>query len=81
MRYYLRELFVLINFSRFNFRKNIKFEYVKNIDNPNITIIDVRVRNIRNEVLCLTQRQKDMHDAVSPYFTSFSQHNLLPDEI
>lgn len=81
MRYYLRELFVLINFNSFNIRKNIKFEHVKNIDNPNITIIDVRVRNIRNEVLCLTQRQKDMHDAVSPYFTSFSQHNLLPDEI
>lgn len=81
MRYYLRELFVLINFNSFNIRKNIKFEHVKNIDNPNITIIDVRVRNIRNEVLCLTQRQKDMHDAVSPYFTSFSQHNLLQDEI
>lgn len=81
MRYYLRELFVLINFNSFNIRKNIIFEHVKKIDNPNITIIDVKVKNIRNEVLCLTQRQKDMHDAVSPYFTSFSQHNLLPDEI
>ncbi len=81
MRYYLRELFVLINFNRLNVRRNIIFEHVKNIDNPNKTIIDVRVRNIRNEVLCLTQRQKDMHDAVSPYFTSFSQHNLLQDEI
>ena len=28
MRYYLRELFVLINFNSFNIRKNIKFEYV-----------------------------------------------------
>lgn len=81
MRYYLRELFVLINFNSFNIRRNIIFEHVKKIDNPNITIIDVKVKNIRNEVLCLTQRQKDMHDAVSPYFTSFSQHNLLPDEI
>lgn len=81
MRYYLRELFVLINFNSLNVRRNIIFEHVKNIDNPNKTIIAVRVKNIRNEVLCLTQRQKDMHDFISPYFTSFSQHNLLSDGI
>lgn len=81
MRYYLRELFVLINFNSLNVRRNIIFEHIKNIDNPNKTIIAVRVKNIRNEVLCLTQRQKDMHDFISPYFTSFSQHNLLSDGI
>lgn len=81
MRYYLRELFVLMNFNRLNIRKNIVFGHRNEIMRANKTILTVWVQNTRDEILCLTQRQKDKHDFISPYFTSFSQHNLLSDEI
>lgn len=81
MRYYLKELFVVMNFNRLNVRKNIVFGHGNKRVGSNKTILVVWVKNTRNETLCLTQRQKEKHDFVSPYFTSFSLHNLLPDEV
>lgn len=79
MRYYMRELFVLINFNRLNVRKNIEFGHGNKLVATNKVIIVSWVKHKNGEMLCLTQRQADRHDAVSPYFTSFSNHNLLPE--
>ena len=79
MRYYMRELFVLINFNRLNVRKNIEFGHGNKLVTANKVIIVSWVNHKNGEMLCLTQGQADRHDVISPYFTSFSTHNLLPE--
>lgn len=56
MRYYMRELFVLINFNRLNVRKNIEFGHGNKLVTANKVIIVSWVNHKNGEMLCLTQR-------------------------
>lgn len=78
LRYYMKELFVLSNFNRLNTRKQLLFGHSILPSGSNKTIITVYVKNNMDEMLYMTQRQKDHLDSISPYFTSFSNHNLIP---